>query len=377
MHQRPLIEVLAEVPDHRQARGKRYTLTSILALTVAAVLCGARRYGDVAQWGRDYGGAVTAALGFTRGTTPCASTLHNVFKELDLAAFEARLQEWAERVVQTMEGDGPRGRLRGRALDGKTLRGSKKQGVPGTHLLSLVSHCLGLTLVQQAVEDKTNEIPASLELLRRLLFTGEVITVAARLAQRAIATTIVEQGGAYLMPAKDNQPDLRETIRAVLATPPTLAEPVRRATQSAYGHGRHERRTIQLRALLPGDTDWPYAAQVFRLERRVVQARTGEVRHEAVLGVTSLRPDEASPAEILRLVRAHWTIENRSHYVRDVTFDEDRSQVRTATIPQVLAAMRNLAIGAMRAAGHTNIAATCRRFAARPAEALALIGLQA
>jgi len=116
--------------------------------------------------------------------------------------------------------------------------------------------------------------------------------------------------------------------------------------------------------------------QVFRIDRRVVRVTTGEVRHASVLGVTSLRPTHASPAEILRLIRAHWTIENRSHYVRDVTFDEDRSQVRTAAIPQVLAAMRNLAIGTMRVAGHTNIAATCRRFAARPTEALALIGLQ-
>jgi len=369
---RPLIEVLVEVPDHRHARGKRYALVSILALTVAAVLCGARRYGDVAQWGRDYGGAVTEALGFTRGTTPCASTIHDVFKGLNIEAFEERLEGWAGNVVRTVEGH----RLRGRALDGKTLRGSTKQGAPGTHLLSLVSHGLGLTLVQQAVEDKTNEIPASLEVLRRLLFTGEMITVDALLTQREIATTIVDRGGAYLMPAKDNQPELRDTITAVLATPPTLAEPVRHALERTYGHGRHERRSIQVRALLPGDTDWPYAQQVFRIDRRVVRVTTGEVRHESLLGVTSLRSDQTSPAEILQLVRAHWTIENRSHYVRDVTFDEDRSQVRTATIPQVLAAMRNLAIGVMRVAGYTNIAATCRRFAARPTEALALIGLQ-
>jgi len=283
-----------------------------------------------------------------------------------------RREGWAGNGVRTVEGR----RVRGRARDGKTLRGSKKQGAPGTHLLSLVSPGLGLTLVQQAVEDKTTEIPASLEVLRRLLFTGEVITVDALLTQREIATTIVERGGAYLRPAKDNQPELRDMNTAVLATPPTLAEPVRHAMERTSGHGRPERRSIQIRALLPGDTDWPHAQQVFRIDRRVVRVTTGEVRHESVLGVTSLHPDHASPAEILQRVRGHWTRENRSHYVRDVTVDEDRSQVRTVAIPQVLAALRHRAIGAMRVAGYTNIAATCRRFAARPTAALALIGLQ-
>lgn len=126
---------------------------------------------------------MTQALGLTRGRTPCASTLHGIFKGLDIRAFERVLEGGAEEVVRDAEG--PRRRLRGRALDGKTLRGSKKQGAPGTHLLSLVTHTLGITLVQQAVDEKTNEIPASLEVLRRLVFTGEVITVDALLTQRS------------------------------------------------------------------------------------------------------------------------------------------------------------------------------------------------
>lgn len=159
---------------------------------------------------------MTEALGFTRGTTPCASTIHDVFKGLTSGACEERREGWAGNGVRTVEGR----RVRGRARDGKTLRGSKKQGAPGTHLLSLVSPGLGLTLVQQAVEDKTTKIPASLAVLRRLLFTAEVITVEALLTQREIATTIVERGGAYLRPAKDNQPELRAMNTAVLATRP-------------------------------------------------------------------------------------------------------------------------------------------------------------
>lgn len=120
---------------------------------------------------------------------------------------------------------------------------------------------------------------------------------------------------------------------------------------------------------------WPGVQQVFRVERRIVDRRTGVVQEETVSGVTSLPPERASAAVLLRIVRQHWHIEDRSHWVRDVTFDEDRSQVRTGSIPQVLAALRNLVIGLMRVAGATNIAAATRYYAARPAEALALLGI--
>src|SRR2546428_6752451 len=93
-------------------------------------------------------------------------------------------------------------------------------------------------------------------------------------------------------------------------------------------------------------------------------------------GVTSLTPERATPGRVLDLVRGHWHIENTSHWVRDVTFDEDRSQVRCGSIPQVMAALRNTALGLLRWAGHTNIAAACRRLAAQPAQAFALIGIE-
>ncbi|MBL7064572.1 MAG: transposase, partial [Anaerolineae bacterium] len=104
--------------------------------------------------------------------------------------------------------------------------------------------------------------------------------------------------------------------------------------------------------------------------------KTGERRQEVVYGITSLSAERAAPDRLLAFSRQHWHIENKSHWVRDVTFDEDRSQVRCGSIPQVMAALRNTAIGLMRCNGETNIAAACRRFAARPREALALIGIQ-
>jgi hypothetical protein len=168
---------------------------------------------------------------------------------------------------------------------------------------------------------------------------------------------------------------LHEDITTVFAHAPLAGET--RSTTAAvdYGHGRIEQRRLQTSTVLAGSSEWPGLAQVFQVEREVIMAKTGTVRDEVVVGGTSLGPERADAAQLLALVRGHWHIENQSHWVRDVTCDEDRSQVRSGSIPQVMAALRNTVIGLMRWAGYTNIAATCRHFAAQPASALALIGI--
>jgi hypothetical protein len=128
-------------------------------------------------------------------------------------------------------------------------------------------------------------------------------------------------------------------------------------------------------AELAGYLDWPGVAQAFRIDRQITMGRTGLTRTEVLYGLTSLTPQAADPARLLRYVREHWHIENRSHWVRDVTFDEDRSQVRTGSMLQVMAALRNAVIGLLRANGATTIAARTRRLAAQPWEALALLGI--
>jgi hypothetical protein len=140
-------------------------------------------------------------------------------------------------------------------------------------------------------------------------------------------------------------------------------------------HGRIETRRLSTSTVLNDYIDWPAVGQVFQVEREVIFnfKKTGQARHQVVYGVTSLSADSAPPKRLLQLTTEHWTIENKSHWVRDVTFDEDRSQVRAGNVPQVMAAFRNTVIGLMRTAGQTNIAQATRHFAAKPAEALSLI----
>ena len=370
---RPLIEVFAEIPDFRRQRGKRHPLPAILSLACCAMLCGYRSYSAIAEWGRNYGGRIVQALGFTHNT-PCAAPLHTVCRHVDRDVLEAKLGAWAEGGVVSTPAAPSAGEA-AVALDGKTLRGSSKQGAPGVHLLSALSHPLGLTLAQQAVDEKTNEITQVETVLRQLVLPGRVLTMDALLTQRHVAQTIVEAGGDYVMIVKNNQPQLRADIELVFTLPP--AGDRQESTRTVdIGHGRIEQRNITTSEALVGYSDWPGLAQVFELGRHVITQKTGQERVEVVYGVTSLTPKRATPERLLELVRGHWHIENKSHWVRDVTFDEDRSQIRCGNIPQVMAALRNTAVGLLRWAGQTNIAAACRRLAAQPAQALALIGVE-
>ena len=126
------------------------------------------------------------------------------------------------------------------------------------------------------------------------------------------------------------------------------------------GHGRVEMRAIWTSTALNGYLAFPAVGQVFCLRRTTTVVATAATRTETVYGVTSLPPAQVTPAQLLALVRAHWTIENRLHWVRDVTFDEDRSQVRRGAGPQVMATLRNLAISLLRLAGAPFIAPALR-----------------
>ena len=190
---RPLVASLHEIPDPRYPRGRRHPLAAILALMCVALLCGFRSYSAIADWGRCDGQKLAQAVGFTHAKTPCAATLSRVLRQLDGNVVEATLGLWAASVMAALP-PAP-GELEALAVDGKTLRGSRQQGAPAVHLLSVLSHRLGLTLWQQAVAAKTQELSVLEDVWRGLVVEGRVITVDALLTQRAIADRIVQGGG--------------------------------------------------------------------------------------------------------------------------------------------------------------------------------------
>lgn len=180
-----------------------------------------------------------------------------------------------------------------------------------------------------------------------------------------------EKGGHWLFRLKGNQPELHAAVALLFehpVSPPTIVRQRNR-------HGdRLEVRQLEVSSDLSEWAQWPGLAQVGRLT--CLRWRKGESKVEASYIITSLSPEQATPAQLLHLVRGHWGIENRLHWVRDVTFDEDRCQIRTGAAPQVMAALRNLVIGLFRLSGARNIAAALRTHAWYAPRAIALVTSQ-
>ena len=202
---RHLMDILAEVNDPRKQKGKRHPLQAILALSLIAILSGAKNYTAIAEYGRAHG-HLRKPLGFSHPKTPCAATLHTVFRALNAEALTEKLTQWATLAFESFRPT--EGGLTGISIDGKTLRQSNRRGARAAHLLSVVSHELGITLCQKALSEKEHEIPASRDVLEMFEVTGKVITTDALLTQRRFSEAICTKGGEYLLPVKGNHPDM-------------------------------------------------------------------------------------------------------------------------------------------------------------------------
>jgi predicted transposase YbfD/YdcC len=198
------------------------------------------------------------------------------------------------------------------------------------------------------------------------VFTGDALY-----CQRELCRGIDEGGGAYLFAVKENQPDLHDDLRWLFEWP-APGEAFATAVRHDQHGGRVETRRPWASTALAGYSDRPGLRQACKVERTVVHK--GRVTTEVRYAITSLGP-KVRPARLLSIWRGHWAIENRLHYVRDVTLGEDASQVRSGSAPRVLAALRNATIALLRNAGATNVAAAVRAAGWQAGAALRLLGL--
>jgi predicted transposase YbfD/YdcC len=376
-----LVDALAAVPDPRKARGVRHGVLGVLLLGACAVLAGARSFTAIAEYAHDAGAAILDRLG-VGAVAPHESTIRRVLQAVDAGALEAALRWWvsAQLAARIPEPGTPaRERRRVLALDGKTVRGARRGDGSQAHLVSVLDQASGAVLAQTQVAAKleskvdtnddanggeaASELAAVPALLDGLDLQGVLVTADALHTQRSRARCLHQRGGHYLMTVKANQPTLLRRLRALPWTSIGVA-----ARERARGHGRVETRTISVVSLHPcpdgGGEFFPHAAQAIKLVRRRRPLRPGgRWKTVTVYAITSLTGRDADPVLLARWIRGHWNIENRLHWVRDVTYDEDRSAVRTGNGPQVMAAFRNLAITALRLSGITNIAAGLRHHA--------------
>jgi predicted transposase YbfD/YdcC len=259
--------------------------------------------------------------------------------------------------------------LRGLAVDGKSLRGAARTGGRKIHLLAALDHTNGLTLAQLDVGENTNEITCFQPLLETVPdLAGAVVTSDAMHTQREHAAYLLGREAHYIVIVKGNQKILRRQLKSL----PWKDIPLQDRTKD-IGHGRSEIRWIKVASV--NSLLFPGACQAVQIKRRRTDRKTGKTTVTTVCAVTSLIAGQVTPAQLTRLVRDHWKIE-ALHHVRDTTLAEDASQLRTGNAPRAMATWRNLAIGALRAAGTTNIAAGLRRNARDPHRPLTLLGLR-
>jgi predicted transposase YbfD/YdcC len=397
---RCLREWLARVPDPRSRFGRWHRLEFVLALAVCAFTAsGHDSPTATAEWAAGCPRATLLVLGgradpLTRTVRPPSTrTFKRVFEDIDAAAFNRALYAYLEamphgspdalpevtvhereqrRAAAAAREPAVAGLLPQAAADGKTARGAVRPDGSRVHLLSVYHVTGGRTMAQHEVNAKTNEIPELAAAVTGLALSGMVLTLDALHCQRETARLISEDlGGHYLLIAKANQPSLLHAIAARLnGTDAQFAGTT--WTQEEKGHGRHEKRSI--RTAPATGIDWPHAAQVLRIRRDTGPTHGPWTSKEIAYGITSLPAGLAGPRHLAIYARQHWGIENKEHHVRDVTFGEDSSQVRTGHQPDAYAAIRNLVMGAFRREGLANIAHARRYYGRDDQRILALYG---
>ena len=338
-------QYFATVEEPRIERTRDHTLLDIIIIAICAVICGADGWVDVEEFGKTKSAWLQTFLELPNGI-PSHDTFGRVFARIDAEQFQHSFLAWVQALQQV--------RSDVIAIDGKTHRGShdRANGKAALHLVSAWATENRLVLGQIAVDDKSNEITATPQLLELLDLRDSTVTIDALGCQTAIAEQIVRQGGNYILALKGNQPGMLADVAALFAD-------ARTALQAEYGltsarsvdvaHGRVETRRAfvisdpHALAYLNDSKRWAglQSVALIEAERTHNDTTTTEQRYYLLSHVLDA-------ATVNGLVRGHWGIENRLHWVLDVTFQEDASRIRSGDAPQNMGVVRHIALNLLR-----------------------------
>lgn len=365
---------LEKLTDLRKPQGKRYSLETLLMIILMAKLCGANTPMEIAEWAQHRKEQLVGLLHLKRAQMPH----HNTYRRI-LA--EKMYEEEVERMVGEYNQSGRHGEVY--AMDGKAMVGKRKSDETGVeYLLSVYDVGQAKVLSQVEVGRKENEITKAPQALKRVEITEKVVTGDAMHTQRGISRQIVEAGGDYVWPVKENQRRLYQNIQSLFA--PEYPKPgfgkiptdFLTAQTVNKGHGRIEIRTITTSEMLNPYSGWPALAQVYRLERQFLWRRNGRTirtSSQVEFGITSLTRQEVSPLMLLNIRRAHWGIETGLHYRRDVTLREDATRMTVGNAAKIMASLNNLVLALIRHAHFHNAAQARRWFSAHILKAFSLL----
>jgi predicted transposase YbfD/YdcC len=363
-----LLELFAGVSDGRAGQGRDHPVAAVLALAAAAVVAGMKGYTAITGWVAGVPPAILADLCLRSGAAPAPppskTTIWRVLTDAGTEAPGVAAGAWlmnlaglttpATAARDTGEEDCPPALMQVR-LDGKAIRGAKDADGNQVRLpAALVGPDAAASVVAAQAEagKKTNEVPMAAVVPDQTGLNNKIVTADALHTVKATANHIHEHGGEFVLPVKEN----RRTLFAALDTLPWGQVPIAH-TATDKGHGRITTRTIQVLPA-PEDLPFPHVSQVFLIERYVTDLH-GQPISAAALGVASPEPEQANAADLAGYVREQWSIESL-HWLRDTLYQEDKSKVRTRSGPRVMAALRNLAIGALRMAGRIDVTEATR-----------------
>lgn len=365
-----LARFLSGLPDPRDRRGRRFPLVAVVSAAAAGVLAGARSLTAIAEWIADAPRWVLTAVGFRTDpfsktvTVPHPTTVMRLLSRLDGDAFDAAVCAF----LRSRDDSGQAGtQWRAVAVDGKVLRGSRVPGRKAVWLLAAMDHS-GTVLGQRQIADKSNETPSFIPLMTGIDLENTVVTADAAHTQHANGAWLRKRNAHYIAVVKANHPGLLDRLKRLPWTDIRLDH-----YDKATRHHRIEIRRLKTAAFR--HLDYPDARQALQVVRWRKDLTSGKVSIQRLYFVTSLPAGAATGTELAGWIRGHWKIENQLHHVRDTTFTEDASRIRSGSLPRTMATLRNLAISVFRQDGHTNIAAACRHTSRDPRRALTALGI--
>jgi predicted transposase YbfD/YdcC len=341
-----IAEHFAAIDDPRYHHSPPHALLDIITIAICGMICGADDWGAIEEFGRAKEAWFKTFLRLPYGI-PSHDTFRDVFGRLDPGQFRMSFIRWVEAISALTFGEVV-------PIDGKTVRRShdKGQGKAAIHMVSAWASENGLVLGQVKVDDKSNEITAIPELLRLLALNGCIVTIDAMGCQTDIAAQIISQGADYVLALKDNHKRLHQEVQRLFTdalTDPATTIPYNFDQTVHKDHGRietHRCWTIdaaEFIAYLDPQGRWPELRTVVRIEtQRQIGAETScDTRHY----LASLTGD---PTHLNQVIRTHWHIENKLHWVLDVAFREDDCRVRQGHAAENLAILRHIALNLLK-----------------------------
>lgn len=343
-------ETLGALSDPRRRQGIRYPLHSVVVIALMAMVCGCDDAEAMEAWGKANARWLSGFLPLPHGA-PTQDVFLAVFAALDPKALGTVLRSWAALLAARLTAQGKH-----LAVDGKVSRRSfdTASGQPALHTVTAFLSEAGLVLGQTKTDCKSNEITAIPELLRLLDLRGTTVTIDAMGCQTEIAKTIVEADGDYLLAVKENQPTLLQDVAATFVEAAdvrgrTVDEQPRPAVEVFEevdkGHGRVEKRVVAVcrdLSWLTAATRWPGLVYLVHVVRERTVLATGKTSTESAYYIGSDR--RAKVAEVARIIRRHWSIENELHWVLDMAFREDEARHRARNTAQNMTILRHFVL---------------------------------